>query len=86
MKTGLILYIVGEECPNDEVELDEAVKKLDLRADRVAVISPATGYFDVMDAWWFLTTKGMHKIVCTLVEFSGRSGLRLTGRELRLCG
>jgi 3-mercaptopyruvate sulfurtransferase SseA len=86
MKTGLILYIVGEECPDDEVDLNKAVKKLGIRADRVAVISPETGYFDVMDAWWFLTTKGMHKIVCSHAEFSGRSGLQLTGRELRLCG
>ena len=57
-----------------------------IRADRVEVVSYTTGHFDVMDAWWLLITKGMKKIVCMFAEVTNNSELRLTGRELRLCG
>jgi hypothetical protein len=39
-----------------------------------------------MDAWWLLTVKGMKRIICMIAEVINRSELKLTGRELRLCG
>ena len=86
MKTGVILYIVGGEDPYDELDMQEAVRRLEINADRVEVVSSRSGHFDVMDAWWVLTTKGMNRIVCMLAEICNSSNLRLTGRELRLCG
>ena len=35
MKKGVIIYIVGEEGPYDDIDMGEAVKALDLKADRV---------------------------------------------------
>lgn len=86
MKTGVILYIVGGEGPYDDFDTEEAVRSLPIRADRVETVSSITGHFDVMDAWWLLMAKGMNLIVCMLAEVTNNSELRLTGRELRLCG
>ena len=86
MKTGAIVYIAGGEDLGTEFDLEQAVKRLDLIADRVEVVSKNMGHFDVMDAWWMLIVKGMQSVVCLVAEVIGNSGLRLTGRELRLCG
>ena len=86
MKTGAIVYVVGGEDLYDDLDMDVAVKGLDIQADRVEVVSARSNHFDVMDAWWLLTAKGMKSIVCMLAEIVNRSELRLTGRELRLCG
>ncbi len=86
MKTGAIVYIAGGERMGDDFDLEEAIERLNLGADRVEVVSPKAGYFDVMDAWWMLTAKGMRMIVCMIAEVVDRSQLKLTGRELRLCG
>ena len=86
MKTGVILYIVGGEGPYDDVDMEEAVKRLDLKANRVETVYSRSNNFDVMDAWWALTAKGTNNVVCMIAEIVNGSGLRLTGRELRLCG
>ena len=86
MKTGVILYIVGGEGPYDDMDMEEVVKRLDLKADRVEIVSANSNHFDVMDAWWLLMAKGMKRVVCMLAEVVNRSELKLTGRELRLCG
>jgi hypothetical protein len=86
MKTGVIVYVVGKESLNDTIDFEEAGKRLNINADRVEVVSSIGGNYDVMDAWWLLTVKGMKLIVCMFVEVVNRSQLRLTGRELRLCG
>ncbi|MBU0653376.1 MAG: hypothetical protein KKG96_10940 [Proteobacteria bacterium] len=88
MKTGVILYIVGGEGPYDDFDFDmeEAVLRLNIRADRVETVLGRSPHFDVMDVWWLLTAKGMKKIVCMLAEVTNNAELRLTGRELRLCG
>ena len=86
MKTGVILYIVGGEDLYDDLDMEEAVRSLPIRADRVETVSSIAGHFDVMDAWWLLMAKGMNLIVCMLAEVTNNSELRLTGRELRLCG
>ena len=86
MKTGVILYIVGGEDPYDGLDLEQAVNGLNLEADRVEAVYSRSSNFDVMDAWWSLTAKGMKQIVCKTAEIANGSRLRLTGRELRLCG
>ena len=86
MKTGVILYIVGGEGPYDDMDMEDVVKRLDLKADRVEIVSANSSHFDVMDAWWLLMARGMKRVVCMLAEVVNRSELKLTGRELRLCG
>jgi len=86
MKTGAIVYVLGKENQNENFDLEEAVRSLNIKADRVEIVSSTSGHFDVMDAWWLLTTKGMKKIVCILAKVVNHSKIELTGRELRLCG
>ena len=86
MKTGVIIYIVGKKNPSDDFDVTEAVDNLGINADRVELVSCGSGHFDVMDAWWSLTAKGMKNIVCKIGEIENHSRIRLTGRELRLCG
>lgn len=86
MKTGVIVYIAGGDRMVDDFDIERAVQRLDLEADGVEVVSPSVGHFDVMDAWWRLIVRGMKSIVCLMTEVTDNSDLRLTGRELRLCG
>ncbi len=86
MKTGVIVYVVGKENIEKDFDMTEAIKNLKIKADKVEIVSSRFGHFDVMDAWWLLTTRGMKRIVCMIAEIANGSGLRLTGRELRLCG
>ena len=86
MKTGVIVYVVGGEGPHEGLDMEAAVRRLDINADRVEVVSARSSHFDVMDAWWLLMAKGMKRVVCMLAEVVNRSEIKLTGRELRLCG
>ena len=86
MKTGVIVYIAGGEGMGDDFDWEQEVKRLNIRADRVETVLGRSPHFDVMDVWWLLIAKGMNKIVCMLAEVTNNSELRLTGRELRLCG
>ena len=86
MKTGIIVYVVGDEPKNQIPDPEAVVKTLKLDADRVEITSRSFGHFDIHDAWWSLTARGMEKIVCTLAEFTPYGDLQLKGRELRLCG
>lgn len=86
MKTGAIIYITGSKEMGDDFDVEQALKKMNLKADRVEVVSSNVGHFDVMDAWWMLVAKGMKYIVCLIAEVVDNSKLKLTGRELRLYG
>ncbi|MBU1056004.1 MAG: hypothetical protein KKC46_19585 [Proteobacteria bacterium] len=86
MKTGVIVCMVGDQTSETNFDLVQAVKNLKINADRVEVVSSKEGHFDVMDACWVLTARGMNRIVCMTCELVSHSELRLTGRELRLCG
>lgn len=86
MKTGVIVYVVGEGGAYHNLDMEVAVRGLNIHADRLEVVSAGSSHFDVMDAWWLLMAKGMKSVVCMLAEVVNRSELRLTGRELRLCG
>ena len=86
MKTGVIVYVVGMERFDGIFDERGAAKGLGLEADRVEVVFSGEDHFDIMDAWWLLTVKGMQRVVCMIGEIANRSDLKLTGRELRLCG
>jgi hypothetical protein len=86
MKTGVIVYLVGKQSLDDEIDFEEVEKRLKINADRVEVVSSMGGNYDVMDAWWLLTANGMKRIICMIAEVINRSEFRLTGQELRLCG
>ena len=86
MKTGLIVYVVGDDVLEQTTDLEREVKKLEFDADRVELVSRSAGHFDVLDAWWFLTTKGMNRILCAIGELTASGGLQLTGRVLHLSG
>lgn len=86
MKTGVIVYVTGNEELDDQIDFEQAARSLNLKADRVEVVSSIDGNYDVMDAWWSLTAKGMKLIVCKMADVVNRSRLELTGRELTLCG
>ncbi len=85
MKTGAIVYVVGKENLSKDFDMEVALKNLEINADRVELVSPGSGHFDIMDAWWSLTAKGMKRIVCMIAEIINGSDLRLTGREIQLC-
>ena len=84
MKTGAIVYVIGKENEKD-FDVKEAVKNLKIEADKVEIVSSRSGHFDIMDAWWSLTAKGMKRIVCMIAEIVNDSDIRLTGREIQLC-
>ena len=86
MKTGVIVYLVGKESSEKDFDAVKAVKDLKIEADTVEVVIPGENHFDVMDAWWVLTAKGMKRIICMIGEIVNHSKIKLTGRELRLCG
>jgi hypothetical protein len=65
VNTGVIVYIVGGEDTYDDFDMKEAVRRLNINAERVEVVSSMEDNFDVMHAWWLLTVKGMKLIVCS---------------------
>ncbi len=86
MKTGIIVYVLGNQEPGKDFDEKKAVKNLGITADRIELVFSGEEHYDVMDAWWLLTRKGMHRIVCKFGEIMDSSGIKLTGREFQLCG
>jgi hypothetical protein len=86
MKSGLIIYVVGNEPTNWDADSELITIKQHTKADLVEIITAQTGHFDVPDAWWSLLARGMKQITCKIGEFSSTGDLTLTKRELRLCG
>ena len=86
MKTGIIVYIAGDDDREPEIDLEKQVQNLELEADRVELVSRSSGHFDILDAWWHLTAKEMNHIKCAIGELTESGHLQLTGRELRLSG
>jgi hypothetical protein len=86
MKSGVIVYVAGQ-APADWTEEKEAsLKQAAAGADAVEFITSRSGHFDIADAWHALTVRGMNRIVCKSAVFDGGGQLRLTGKEMRLCG
>ena len=86
MKTGLIVYVVGIEPVDWDADSESRAIKQSSRADLVEIITVKSGHFDVLDAWWFLLTRGMKRIVCRIGEFTPNGNLTLKKRRLCLCG
>jgi hypothetical protein len=86
MKCGVIIYAAGE-APLSWTENKEQVAKRTIGGvESVEIITTRTGHFDVMDAWWSLTVRGMDYVECRMAEFTENGDLKETGRVLRLCG
>ena len=90
MKTGVIVYVLGNEDNHQDtgrnMDINTQVKKLGVDADRVELVSEFDGQFDIPYAWWSLTVKGMHRIICKMARLTQAGELQFTGHELRLCG
>jgi hypothetical protein len=85
MKTGLIIYVTGDDADLDADKQAHLFRER-LKASRVEIVSKNHGHNDISDAWLSLTTKGMHQIICLLASSSESGNLLLQGRQLRLCG
>jgi hypothetical protein len=86
MRTGVILYVLGEIPMEKNINIGSEIKRLEPMADRVEIVAKNTGHFDIADAWWALTVKGMQHIVCMIGEINKSGNLQLQNRKLRLCG
>lgn len=86
MRTGVIVYVSNTGPVESDRDVESEIQSLNITADRIEVIAPNTGHFDIPDAWWSLTVRGMQRIVCMMAELTDQGRFRLTGRELRLCG
>ena len=86
MKTGVIVYVVGDPPAGDGIDIGAEVKRHEPSVDRVEIVSKDAGHFDIEDAWWSLTVKGMQRILCMIGEINASGRLQLRERILRLCG
>ena len=86
MKTGIIVYVVGDDPRIEDLDMHAEVRREQINADKVEVVSRVAGHFDVSDAWWSLTAKGMQRIFCVIGEITDAGRLHLKNRVLRLYG
>jgi hypothetical protein len=86
MRTGIIVYVTGEPSKNLSINPEADRKRLGLDADAVAWIAADTGEADIHYAWWALQSRGIARVICKTATVDPAGALRLTGRELRLCG
>ncbi|GAB6094391.1 hypothetical protein JCM14469_06430 [Desulfatiferula olefinivorans] len=86
MKTGVIIYMAGDEPQGFCPESKPVPLHLDVKADKVAWISKTRGYHDVYDADFALSARGMQRIICVMGRFTETGEVALTGRSLRLRG
>ena len=63
MKTGVIVYVVGEGVKDCEFDEKEAASKLDVKADRVEFVFSGQTAGDLAYSWFHMTVKGMSRIV-----------------------
>ncbi|MGE0085877.1 MAG: hypothetical protein AB7S75_15825 [Desulfococcaceae bacterium] len=83
MKTGVIVYVVGNEA---ETHFDEkqAAGNLGVTADRVEFVFSGQSEEDLAYSWWSMTRKGMSRIICMAGEMIAPSNIRLFGHEMQL--
>jgi hypothetical protein len=87
MKTGAIIYVAGDEPQTGfETSPGEHLKQMGVIADQWELVTHNSGHFDIHDAWYRLMTRGMQQVLCMAAEVNPDGGLRLTGRQMRLCG
>jgi hypothetical protein len=85
MKTGIIVYVTGDDAQMD-VDQQARLVKESMHASGVEIVSKHHGHHDISDAWWSLTAKGMHRIICLIAEYSVAGILKFTDRQIRLFG
>ena len=85
MKTGIIVYVTGDDSAIDTAEQSILIKDA-MKAEQVEIISRQHGHNDIADAWWSLTVRGMHRIVCILAQCSEAGNIQISERQLMLCG
>lgn len=86
MKTGVIVYATGEPPPGWTEKGVQGVREQLPDADAVEIITRRTGYYDVSEAWFSLTTRGMAQVLCQMAHFNDAGQLHLTKEKLHLCG
>ena len=90
MRIGVIVYMLDNKFPIErEPEMAAAVKSYH-QADQVEIVSQGQRHYDVMDAWWKLTAKGMQKFVFMLAksqaDIKSAETIKPPGRNyLKLC-
>lgn len=47
MKTGIILYLLGERALEENSDIHSEIRKVEPLADRVEVVGQHTGHFDI---------------------------------------
>ncbi len=85
MKTGIIIYVVGEKMLPEDFDEKNAIESLPIQGDRVELVAFNENHFDINYAWWNLIIKGMHRVICKFAQVNNHSTLQLTGREFQLC-
>jgi hypothetical protein len=86
MKTGIIVYVLGNVSMNEEFNEKSAIEGLGVPADRVAFVFSGEKNDDIAYHWWDMTRKGMSRIICMAGMLNPPSQIRLTGKQLQLCG
>ncbi len=85
MRTGVIAYVMEKNFPVEkEPELAMEIRQY-YKADGVEIVSCGQEHFDVMDAWWKLTARGMQRFVCVFAAYARRQEPPGKRRHLRLC-
>jgi hypothetical protein len=85
VKSGLIVYLVGGAELTEGFDLPGRCKEIGFPADRVELVSPQDGFYDVEDAWHHLVTKGYGDIKL-LVPQTDQNCLRPIHPLVRLSG
>jgi hypothetical protein len=87
MRTGAIIYVSGDEPEQGFTKSPkEVVRDFGIEADRLEIVTRTSGHFDIHDAWRQLIVDGMQRVLCLIAEVDNNGALRLTGRQMRLCG
>lgn len=82
MKTGIIFYIAGGKDPGQEV--DQASVKNELPLANIYRFADSED--EILNYWWELTAKGMHRILCQVAQLEANNTVRITERCMRLSG
>lgn len=85
MRSGLIVYLVGEAELPEGCDLTGLCREMGFPADRAELVGSQQGFFEVEDAWHYLFTKGYGNIKL-LVAQRDQGGLRPLQPLHRLSG
>lgn len=86
MKTGIIVYAVGEAPEGYSDAAAIGVLAGTRQVGVVELITTCTGQPDLHYAWWRLVCLGAGRVILKIARFDKLGHLELMDRELRLCG